>query len=101
MKRDNARTSCVAYWYCHRASCCPIAARAVCVGSTAGEGSLGLERRSELGRQAAWPCAGHARHVFSSLESIFVNRRGHRAAIMHRRRVPIIGAAMSEPAAAE
>ena len=69
MKRDNARTSCVAYWYCHRASCCPIAARAVCVGSTAGEGSLGLERRSELGRQAAWPCAGHARHVFSSLES--------------------------------
>ena len=52
MKRDNARTSCVAYWYCHRASCCPIAARAACVGSTAGEGSLGLERRSELGRQA-------------------------------------------------
>ena len=52
MKRDNARTSCAAYRCCHRASCCPIAARAACVGSTAGEGSLGLERRSELGRQA-------------------------------------------------
>ena len=51
-----------------------------CVGSTAGEGAPGpLERRSELGRHGlAW--RAHSRHVFSSLESIFVDRRrGHRA----------------------
>ena len=99
MKRDNARTSCVAYRCCHRASCCPIAARAACVGSTAGEGSLGLERRSELGRQAP----GLARAMlgtFSRASNRYLSIGGAGPS-SHRRRVPIIGAAMSEPAAAE
>ena len=97
MKRDNARTSCVAYWYCHRASCCPIAARAVCVGSTAGEGSLGLERRSEPGRQAP----GLARAMLGTFSRASIDICQSAGPSSHRRRVPIIGAAMSEPAAAE
>ena len=50
-----------------------------CVGSTAGEGSLGHSRGAVSLVGTAWPGA-HSRHVFSSLESIFVDRRrGHRA----------------------
>jgi len=97
MKRDNARTSCVAYRCCHRASCCPIAARAACVGSTAGEGSLGLERRSELGRQAP----GLARAMLGTFLEPRIDICQLAGPSSHRRRVPIIGAAMSEPAAAE
>ena len=69
-----------------------------CVGSTAGEGAPGpLERRSELGRHGlAWR-AFSARFLKPRIDIC----RSAAGPSSHRRRVPIIGAAMSEPAAAE